>query len=118
VIVGVRPGDFEDARLVDERRHGAGHIFEATIDLVESMGSEIYAYFSHEGEAASAEQLGELQADAGAGEVPDTAGRQVIARLAASSDVERGRRATLWLDSARLHLFDPRTGRNLTRATA
>ena len=116
VIVGVRPEHFEDARMVDERRHG--YVFDATIELVESMGSEIYAYFSYEGEVARADQLGELEADAGADEVPGATGQQVIARLDASSDVHRGGRARLWLDTVRLHVFDPRTGRNLTRASA
>ena len=44
VIVGARPESFEDASLVGDDK-GSGHTFKATIDLVESMGSELYAYF-------------------------------------------------------------------------
>src|SRR3712207_4182245 len=40
VIVGVRPEDFEDAAIAGDDPNG--HVFEAPIELVESMGSEIY----------------------------------------------------------------------------
>src|SRR4051794_19489398 len=44
LIVGVRPEHFEDASLIgDQVRHGV--TFEAPIDVTESMGSEVYAYF-------------------------------------------------------------------------
>src|ERR687898_391170 len=43
VIAGARPEAFEDAALVGNKR--GGHTFTARIDLVESMGSELYAYF-------------------------------------------------------------------------
>src|SRR3954470_9477253 len=45
VIAGIRPEHFEDASLIgrDEARHGA--TFAATIDVIEWMGSELYAYF-------------------------------------------------------------------------
>jgi len=115
VIAGIRPEDFEDAELVDRQHHPHGYEFEATIDLVESMGSEIYAYFAYEGEGASAEQIAELAQDAGTSEVPGADGQQVVARLNPDSQVARGERARLWMDTTKLHLFDPRTGRSLTR---
>src|SRR5690606_22659331 len=74
VIAGLRPEDFEDARLFDPSRHGGGVEFDATIELVESMGSEIYAYFSYQGEGARSEQIAELAADVGAGEVSGSDG--------------------------------------------
>jgi multiple sugar transport system ATP-binding protein len=116
VIAGVRPEDFEDAAFVDRAHHAAGYEFEATIDLVESMGSEIYAYFGYEGESARSDQISELAADAGSSEVPGSEGQQGVARLNADSAVARGERAKLWLDSSKLHLFDPQTGSSLTRA--
>jgi multiple sugar transport system ATP-binding protein len=116
VIAGVRPEDFEDAAFVDRTHHAGGYEFEATIDLVESMGSEIYAYFGYEGESARSDQISELAADAGSSEVPGSEGQQAVARLNADSAVARGERAKLWLDSSKLHLFDPQTGSSLTRA--
>src|SRR3954464_14090747 len=50
VSVGLRPEHFEDAQLADERHHG-GMKFKTTIDVVESMGSELYAYFDVEAKA-------------------------------------------------------------------
>ena len=49
VIVGIRPENFEDASLVqpDEREHGI--TFRATIDVVESMGSDVFVYFTQDG---------------------------------------------------------------------
>ncbi|UGS36269.1 ABC transporter ATP-binding protein [Capillimicrobium parvum] len=118
VIAGVRPEDFEDAELVDRSRHEGGLEFDATIDLVESMGSEIYAYFTHEGEGARSDQISELAADAGGADIPGSEGQQVVARLNADSTVSRGQGARLWLDTSRLHLFDPQSGENLTRREA
>src|ERR671917_420371 len=46
VIVGVRPEHFEDATVEGE---GPGRMkFRAKVDVVESMGSELYAYFDVE----------------------------------------------------------------------
>jgi multiple sugar transport system ATP-binding protein len=117
VIAGARPEAFEDAALVGEARD-RGHTFKATIDLVESMGSEKYAYFRIEAERVQSEELTELAQDVGADEVPSAGGDQVVARLDAASGVERGAEAELWVDATKLHLFDPSTGESLTKAKA
>ena len=90
MIAGARPEAFEDAALVGEAKD-RGHTFKAKIDLVESMGSELYAYFSLETERVQSKELEELAADSGAAEVPG-GGDQVVARLDAASKVERGAR--------------------------
>jgi multiple sugar transport system ATP-binding protein len=114
VIAGLRPEDFEDAQFVDRTHHVGGFEFDASIDLVESMGSEVYAYFGHEGEGARSDQISELAADAGGADLSSSDGQQVVVRLNADSDVSKGQRARLWLDSSKLHLFDPQSGANLT----
>jgi multiple sugar transport system ATP-binding protein len=116
VIAGVRPEAFEDAALVGDRRRG-GHTFKAKIDLVESMGSELYAYFELDSEAdrVSSEELDELAADSGAAEVPGAGTNEVIARLDAASKVKRGDDAELWLDKEALHFFDPTSGERLEK---
>src|SRR5215218_6775178 len=48
VILGVRPENFEDAALVPPADQQHGITFSATIDVVESMGSDVFAYFSLE----------------------------------------------------------------------
>jgi multiple sugar transport system ATP-binding protein len=112
VIAGVRPESFEDAALVgDAKDHGT--TFSAEIDLVESMGSEKYAYFSVKGESLESDELRELAEDAGTSEVPSSGEGLVVARLDAASEAKRGQSAELWVDSTKLHLFDPETGANL-----
>jgi multiple sugar transport system ATP-binding protein len=118
VIAGIRPEDFEDAALVSSDKSGRGQAFDATISMTESMGSEIYAYFEFEGEAAQAEDLQDLAADAGTADVPGGGEARVIARLDPASDVAQGTPARLWMDATKLHLFDPQDGRNLTRSEA
>jgi len=112
VIVGIRPEDFEDARFAPAG-HEAGVEFEAPIELVESMGSEIYVYFSFEGGEVSSDELAELARDSGIGETPSGGAGQAVARLNPESDVEQGETAKLWFDGAKLHLFDPGDGSSL-----
>ncbi len=112
VIAGARPEAFEDAALVGEAKD-RGHTFTAKIDLVESMGSELYAYFPLETERVQSKELEELAADSGAAEVPGGGVNQVVARLDAASKVERGAEAELWLDTSTLLFFDPENGERL-----
>jgi len=114
VIAGIRPEDFEDAALVGDQED-RGHVFETKIQLTESMGSEIYAYFDFEGEAAQSEALVELAEDAGTADVPGAGSGTVVARLDPTSRATEGERARLWMDTSKLHLFDPSDGHNLTR---
>jgi multiple sugar transport system ATP-binding protein len=113
VIAGVRPESFEDASLVGDARD-RGVTFNAKIDLVESMGSEKYAYFSVESERIESQELDELARDAGLEEVPG-GGEQVVARLDAASEIERGSEAELWVDATKVHLFDPESGESLRK---
>ena len=116
VIAGVRPESFEDVTLVGDARE-RGHTFNAKIDIVESMGSELFAYFKIEAEAVHSKDLEELAADIGADEVPSSGEGQVVARLDPTSRVAEGEQAELWVDSTKLHFFDPQSGESLTRTS-
>lgn len=107
LMAGIRPEHFEDARLAGER---PGPRFTATIDVLESMGSESFAYFDFGAEGARSEQLDELAADAGGADLPPETMQQVVARLDAASTASEGRPAELWLDPDRLHFFDLDSG--------
>ena len=107
VIAGIRPEHFEDA-AIDPR----GLRFKAKLDLVESMGSELYAYFDVQGPEVHAAELDELAADAGLEDLPSY-GAQVVARLDAASRADSGAEFELALDSSAIALFDPESGRNL-----
>ena len=80
------------------------------------MGSEIYAYFGYEGGDIEVAELQELEADSGANEARGMQeGSRAVARLDATSDVRPGQKATLWINTSKLHLFDPHSGASLTR---
>jgi multiple sugar transport system ATP-binding protein len=115
VIAGLRPEHFEDASLVSDRSRGV--TFRAKIDVLESMGSEFYAYFVVESDQVSSRELEELAADAGGADLPSAQGGvQITVRLAAESRVRQGAEAELWFDSNQLQLFDPESGQSLLSA--
>ncbi|MEO6859787.1 MAG: sn-glycerol-3-phosphate ABC transporter ATP-binding protein UgpC [Solirubrobacteraceae bacterium] len=111
VIAGLRPEDFEDAQLVGDQQHGI--TFDANIEVLESMGSEFYAYFTVEAEKVSSQELEELAHDAGAADLPQQEGNQVVSRLDAASQVRQGAQTKLWFNTGHLHLFDPENGESL-----
>ncbi|MFI6068980.1 ABC transporter ATP-binding protein [Micromonospora sp. NPDC051227] len=113
LILGIRPEHFEDAELVDDDTRRRGMEFEAPVDIVESMGSDKYVYFTVEGEKASAAELEELAADAGAADFAG-AGGNLVTRLSAESPVAEGQTRRVWFNLEKIHLFDPANGRNLT----
>jgi multiple sugar transport system ATP-binding protein len=114
LIAGIRPESFEDASLVGEARE-RGATFKARIEVLEAMGSELYAHFSvGSDEQVESEELRELAQDAGADEVPSSDEGRITARLDAASRVHEGEDAELWVDATRLHLFDPASGERLT----
>jgi multiple sugar transport system ATP-binding protein len=115
LIAGIRPEHFEDAKLVGEARD-RGTTFTANIEVLESMGAELYAHFTVASDATiESQELRELAEDAGGGEVP-MAGEEgrIVARLDPASQVRVGQEAELFVDATRLHLFDPDNGINLT----
>jgi multiple sugar transport system ATP-binding protein len=115
VIVGIRPEDFEDAQFAPEGH--AGWTFEAPIELTESMGSEIYAHFDFDqGADIQSEELRELQEDAGTSDVPQSSSGHAVARVDAASSVQAGQRANLWLNTEKLHIFNPSDGLSLIRS--
>src|SRR4051812_2004316 len=117
VIIGVRPEDFEDAQFAPEGH--SGWEFDAPIELTESMGAEIYAHFDFDqgDQRLDSDELRELQEDAGTSDVPGSASGHAVARVDAASSVQAGQRSRLWLDTDKIHVFDPGNGQSLTRAS-
>ncbi|MFL5893420.1 MAG: ABC transporter ATP-binding protein, partial [Solirubrobacterales bacterium] len=108
--------EFEDAALIGDK---PGYVFDAKISLVESLGSEVYAHVDYEQEGGvQAEELAELAADAGAGDLPSSEQNELVARLEAASSVKAGDTAKLWIDTSKIHLFDPANGESLTVSRA
>jgi multiple sugar transport system ATP-binding protein len=110
VLIGIRPEHFEDVNLVDAVTRSRGTTFNAKITVLESMGSDNYAYFNVEGGQASSAALAELAADAG----QEMGGGQLIARLSPESPIAKGQQAELFYDTSKLLVFDQDSGANLS----
>jgi multiple sugar transport system ATP-binding protein len=113
VIVGIRPENFEDGALVPAENRHNGITFPATVDVVESLGSEKYVYFSKELGSVETAELAELARDAGRAE-GGASEETVVARLDPATTITEGSNTELWMDVRAVHVFDPKTGRNLT----
>jgi multiple sugar transport system ATP-binding protein len=118
VIVGLRPEDFEDVALVSAENRDYGITFHTTIDVLESVGSDVFAYFTAESDlSARSDQLADLATDAGVDTVDGET--TITARLDAATNLREGQDAELWADLRPMHVFDPESGRNLAlEATA
>jgi multiple sugar transport system ATP-binding protein len=113
VIVGIRPENFEDPSLVSAEARPHGVTFPATIDVLESLGSDVYVHFSKELErGVDSAELRELALDSGRANT-DGGGDEVVARLDAATRVREGDSTELWADVRSMHVFDPATGKNL-----
>jgi multiple sugar transport system ATP-binding protein len=116
VIVGLRPENFEDATLVSADNRSHGITFHANIDVTESLGSDVFVYFTRELGGVSSTELEELAQDSGRADV-GASGETVVARLDAATRISEGQDAELWVDARAIHVFDPATGRNLSLAS-
>jgi multiple sugar transport system ATP-binding protein len=96
VTLGVRPEDIYLLDRAEALSHASGEI-EATVDVLEPMGSEILAYL----------MLGdstEIDLDN-----PD-AGGQLLVSVDPERDLETGEELQVVLDRRKVHLFDAETG--------
>ncbi|MET3961055.1 multiple sugar transport system ATP-binding protein [Marmoricola sp. OAE513] len=113
LIAGIRPEHFEDAQVVDAKVRERGSTFTATVDVVEWLGHEAYAYIPFEVKPEVAGHLADLERDLD-GESLRT---QLVVALDANSTIAKGEDAEIWLDPEQIHLFDPESGENLTRTS-
>ncbi|HVK27189.1 MAG TPA: sn-glycerol-3-phosphate ABC transporter ATP-binding protein UgpC [Nocardioides sp.] len=109
LIAGIRPEHFEDAGLASAEGRG-GSTFSTTVDAVEWLGNETYAYIPFEAPDEVRQQLQQLEKDLD-GEGMRT---QLVVSLDGASRIKEGEPAEIWVDGRKIHLFDPSTGENLT----
>ena len=112
VILGLRPEAFEDVALTHDRDR-TGPVFTTTVEVLESLGSDVYVYFTAEGGPATSTELEELATDSGMRDTGADASH-LVARLDAATRAREGEPVTLQVDVAKAHIFDPGTGVNLT----
>ncbi|MFI9005917.1 ABC transporter ATP-binding protein [Actinosynnema sp. NPDC053489] len=108
VVLGIRPEDMEDAELVE---HSEGSLLHSVADLVEAMGSDVLVHFPVDADPADTEDTRALAEDSGADDVPSPAkGTVLVGRFSPRSRIYEGQRVATWVDTSRLHFFDPATG--------
>jgi multiple sugar transport system ATP-binding protein len=114
LLVGIRPESFEDAALVSAANRDSGLTLQANIDVLESVGSDVFVYFTKEfvSDVTSAE-LVELAEDSG-GAGSGSSGELITARLDPESTAREGQETELWADLRNMHVFNPATGANIT----
>jgi multiple sugar transport system ATP-binding protein len=110
LIAGVRPEHFEIAEKVPEDKRASGLSFRAHVDVTEWLGSEQFAYIPFDAPPEVSEPLAELAEELDSEQIR----AQLVVSVDAETYVEEGKDADLWLDHSRMHLFEPRTGENLT----
>ena len=91
---------------------GSGSALVANVRFVEVLGSEQHVYFSIDATPAGA--TGGVADDAAEASILLGSAPNGAARLDPRVAVEPGGRITFALDPARLHFFDPDTGRAIT----
>jgi multiple sugar transport system ATP-binding protein len=110
LIAGIRPAAFEDASVVDPAKRGEGSTFKTTVDVVEWLGNEAYAYIPFEAPPEVTAELAQLEKELD-GESLRT---QLVVALDSASQVKEGDEAEIYVDARKMHLFDPETQENLT----
>jgi len=113
-IVGIRPESFEDAALVEPSKKATGVTFSAPVDVTEWLGNEKYAYLPFEPHPEVQKSLADLDRELD-GEAMRT---QLVVNLDGASKVRQGETAELWFSPESMHVFDPKTGENVTRDEA
>jgi multiple sugar transport system ATP-binding protein len=112
LVAGIRPECFNRAESVDPSARSHGATFRAALDVTEWLGNQQYGYVPFEAPADLRTQLDSLAADLDY-EARDP---QLVISLDPAARVAEGETVELWVDTAKLYLFDPESGENLTRS--
>ena len=88
-----------------------GSVFRAKVDVTEWLGDSQYAYIPFEAPEAVTTQLRDLSRELDS----DQLRTQAIVSIDSTSRIRQGRDAEFWVDTRKIHCFDPESGENLTR---
>jgi multiple sugar transport system ATP-binding protein len=109
VILGVRPSDFEDARLAEAEWPR----MQVTASVTEELGSEMLVLFTIDAPPVQHASLSAVKDETEEEEelIP-IAGHQAMwtARVASRSEIRSGQQPQLAVDTSNLQFFDPDTG--------
>ena len=110
VMIGIRPEAFEDDALLDASKRERGVSFTVTVDVIEWLGNEQYAYIPYDAPEHMVAGLQELERELDSERMRS----QLVVALEPMSRISDNSDAKLWLDPRRMLIFDPQSGDNLT----
>jgi multiple sugar transport system ATP-binding protein len=112
VVLGIRPEDLEDAKLVSDSADD--RCLKGEVELREALGAEIMVHFTVDARPAVTEDVRELARDIGQdAAVPgegDEGGASLVGRFGARSEVQPGETISVSVDTRALHFFEPESG--------
>jgi multiple sugar transport system ATP-binding protein len=108
VVLGVRPSDFEDARLAE----ASWPTMPVEVSVTEELGSEIHVIFAIDAAPVQHASISDARDTDGDEEaIPLAANKtQWTARVAARSGIKPHGTASLAIDTSNLQFFDPSSG--------
>jgi multiple sugar transport system ATP-binding protein len=115
LILGVRPSDFEDARLAE----AAWPRIQVTANVTEELGSEVLVLFAIDAPPVQHASLSAVMAGAEEeeGVMPITGDKAMwTARVASRSGIRPGQQPELAVDTSNLQFFDVDTGLSIGHA--
>ena len=110
LVIGLRPGDFEDERIAAA---APDRTMEVQVDVTEVLGSETLVHYMLPVPPVVTPEIEELLADMKAD--ASSLGRETKFSSRISSDVavSPGSRVRLVVDTGKCHFFDPETGKRI-----
>ncbi|MBU1226135.1 MAG: sn-glycerol-3-phosphate ABC transporter ATP-binding protein UgpC [Actinobacteria bacterium] len=110
LVIGIRPGDFEDARVATG---GEDRIMDIEVEVTEVLGSETFVHYTVQVPPVITTEIEELLADSGSGTEALGTTTRFASRISSDVTVEAGGRARVVVDTAKMHFFDPETGKRI-----
>jgi multiple sugar transport system ATP-binding protein len=110
LVIGIRPGDFEDARVAGE---APGRMLDVEVEVSEVLGSETFVHYTVPVPPVITPEIEELLADSGGD--PSILGETTRFASRVSSDVavDPGSKEKLVVDTGKMYFFDPESGRRI-----
>jgi len=110
LVLGMRPGDFEDARMEEG---GEDRTMEIDVEVTEVLGSETFVHYTVHVPPVITPEIEELLADSGTDveTLGDTT--RFASRISSDVNVQPGSKANVVVDTAKMHFFDPESGQRI-----
>jgi multiple sugar transport system ATP-binding protein len=112
LVIGIRPGDFEAASVAGDNPDRA---ITVGVEVVEMLGSETFVHSVLPLDPVITPDVEDLLADTGADVSSLGHETKISARVSSDVPVGTGDQIKLIVDTAKLHFFDPESGKRIGR---